>query len=151
MPDPSIVRLWSDVKKQWSGLSEAVAARSIDGARSMSEHGELISHTVALVEEFSDYYGLTLDPDADGYYLQSALAIDGLRMAEITGQLRGRGAAALASHQLSEFDRASLTVTVRALVEARDHFEAQIDKAYEANPALKTALATQTAASMKSA
>jgi methyl-accepting chemotaxis protein len=149
LADPSVNTRWGEIKKQWGNLSEGVASRGIDGARSMSEHGELIRLTLNLVEEFCDHYGLTLDPDPDGYYLQNAIAIDGLRMAEGTAQLRGRGTAVLASKQVSDMDRASLGTMARVLLDTRLHFSNQVDKAFEGNPYIKEALSAKMAASVK--
>lgn len=149
LAEPTVNAAWSDVKKRWGILSDEVGARSLDGTRSMNEHSELIAATINLTEEFADHFGLTLDPDSEGYFLQNALVTDGLHLAEDTAQLRGRGAAVLASKQLTDVDRAYLVALKRQLLDSSSHFIGQMEKAYEEDAAMRAALEPKVASTDK--
>ncbi len=151
LAEPTVNSAWADIKKRWGGLGDAVASRNIEPARSMGEHNELIAATMNLAEELADHYGLTLDPDSQGYFLQNALVTDGLILTEETAQLRGKGAAILAAKQISETDRVYMASLERSLRASRKHFEAQIEKAFEGDAHLKDALGAKVAAAVKGA
>ncbi len=84
-------------RADWTALSQAVAGRTINTLQSYQRHTALCEHLLLLIEQLADNYGLSLDPDADSYYLMRLVYFDQPRLSEDLGQMRAKGAGFLAN------------------------------------------------------
>jgi len=128
------------VQSKWRSLASDVSSGRLDTNTSMREHSQIVGDTIDMVELAADRFNLTLDPDSACYFLQAALVIDGLRVAEAAAQLRGRGVQVLSKQQISEAERSEMTAVALTLRRSQRHMHEQIKKAFAADPMIATAL-----------
>lgn len=138
---PGLASHWGEVQQQWKSLEAAVQARSATAPEAFTQHTALVAKLIALVEHVADVYGLTLDPEANGYFLQNAIVIHAPQLAEGLAQQRGKGAGHLTTKELSDADRAALAMLTQRIAFVRESLVAQLNKATDADPSLKTAIA----------
>ncbi len=139
---PALKPNWEALTKQWEALEKSVASRSIKATEAFASHTELIAKVIFFTEEVADVYGLTLDPEANGYFLQNAIVIHAPNLVEGLAQQRGKGAGYLAAGSLSDADRATLLSLTQRVALVRQSLSSQMAKAAQADPQLKAALAT---------
>ena len=93
---------------EWSALTRAVAAGSIDGPQSFARHTALLEHELSLLEGVVDASGMSLDPHAHSHFLVQSVLIHLPRLTETLGQTRAQGSLALARGDLGPLPRARL-------------------------------------------
>ena len=138
--DSAINRSLGQIRSDWEALARDVSARSIPAADSTKRHGALNDRILLLTEQIADKYGLSLDPDADTYYLMRAVYFDLPQLSEALGRTRARATAALASHQLDPEGRAMLYSQMAQSSLYANTAARTFSKAYAANSALKDKL-----------
>ena len=106
---PALVARWTQNRQQWTALEQAVAVRQIDSAQSMKQHTQLVADQLMLGERLLDEYGLSLDPQAESYFLMLASMVDGPALAERLAQLRGLGTGFIAAGKLPVEGRTTMT------------------------------------------
>ncbi len=89
--DRAIDAAWTTTVTAWQALDQAVSARSVDGAASYSRHTDLAKKILDVLDLLADDFGLSLDPDADGYHLIMATAFHLPQLSEVLSQARARG------------------------------------------------------------
>ncbi|MBK6998983.1 MAG: HAMP domain-containing protein [Rhodoferax sp.] len=129
---------WKELQAQWPDLKNAVASKNLVAAAAFEKHSELIASVIDTAQDLADDFGLTLDPDANGYFLQNAWVVFMPDLAESLAQLRGKGSGLLAARSVSEADKAGLILLERQANRVLDAVEKQFNKAIEADPSLKT-------------
>jgi len=150
--DSKIKELWEKSKQDWGKLAAGLANRSINAAESFAGHTRLISEYLRQLDMMVDYFGLSLDPKAEGSFLIQAAYGSIPQLNEALGQLRALGAGHLgdaarlraAGKSIDE----SMPISERikaatALAEARGALEGSVvnlNKAMTAAPALKQSL-----------
>ena len=138
--EPSLRADWAQVKESWTALAVQVAAKSLSGAQSFTAHTALLGKLLRLNEAVGDHYGLSLDADRDTYQLIQSMYYQLPWLTEEMGQLRGKGAAVLATAALSADDRIALGATAGRVSNRVEQMAAAFDKAAAAAPAIATTL-----------
>ncbi len=139
-PNKSLQSRWVSIKSRWGLLAKQVETGALDSPASLKAHTALIAESADLLESLADGYGLTLDPEASGYFLQSALVIDGVRVTESLAQLRGRGTGLLMRKSLTDLERSDLIAMGFSLQESRRHLSKQLAAASEADDSIAKSL-----------
>jgi methyl-accepting chemotaxis protein len=102
------------VAKESRALIDDVKTKRIDAFTSFQRHTDLISKELDLLIDVTDVSELTLDPNARSYHLIVAAFNDLPQVTELLGQVRGKGTAALARHEISPQERGQLITTMRS-------------------------------------
>jgi hypothetical protein len=71
-----VMALWSDVLQRWTAVEQGVASKALKPAESTKLHTQLIGNVLILNEELLSEFGLSLDPEADGYFLIQASLVN---------------------------------------------------------------------------
>jgi methyl-accepting chemotaxis protein len=122
---------WGRGRTQWQALSQAMAARSLNGGQSFAQHTELIGAWIELNDRVADHFGLTADPHKSSYFLIIGTLQQLPRLSELLGQARARGAALLVRQAATPAERAELASLVeRARVGLRE-LGILFDKSFE--------------------
>jgi methyl-accepting chemotaxis protein len=138
---------WTAVDKQWKDIMENAGAGKLTPAASFQVHTNMLQDARDLLEHFADHYGLTLDPEADGYFLQSAAVVDAMNLIEELETLRGKAVDTLARHEINDESRVALAGMMNSARQSRHHLTSQVEKAEAASPDLKAKLDPVIAAS----
>lgn len=80
----------------WHDIDRKVAQKEINHIESFEQHTVLIYAQLQYLQSLVDFYQLSLDPDADGYFLIEASLMELPEVVEILGQVRGYGVGLLA-------------------------------------------------------
>jgi methyl-accepting chemotaxis protein len=89
--NPGFVREWTAVEAQSKALGQAVTARTIDAPAAYAGHTALVARLLDLLDLTADHYGLSLDPEAEGYHLMMASLFHRPLLTEALAQARARG------------------------------------------------------------
>ncbi|EJL85720.1 methyl-accepting chemotaxis protein [Herbaspirillum sp. CF444] len=138
--------LWGRIRSEWSSLSKSVGARGLTANESFQRHTQLCQLLLLLIEQISDKYLLSLDSDADIYYLVHTVYFDLPQLTEYFGQVRGMGVSVLSSGNVTPEER---TVIFGLIAGARLYGKSTtryFEKAYEARPEMKERFAPGIAA-----
>ncbi|HJV00746.1 MAG TPA: methyl-accepting chemotaxis protein [Burkholderiaceae bacterium] len=128
------------ITQAWDSLAKGVATRTITPAESLQRHAAQSDRVLMLIEQVADHYGLSLDPDADTYYLMRAVYFDLPQETEYLGRTRAKATSHLASHQIDAEGRSTL-YSLMAQSELYSNLAGRtLGKAYAANGALRQAL-----------
>jgi len=129
------------LKAGWGPLSQKVDTQGLKPPESFAAHTALIQSNLNLMDQLADASSLSLDPVAESYYVMTAV-IDHLpRLAEALAQVRGKGAAMLASGTAEPIDRAGLQYLSDQVSYLRSRAVGQMNKAAELQPDLGKSLA----------
>ena len=134
--DAQVVKIGND----WKALSAAVGGKSIAGPESFARHTAMIADQLALSEDIVNASGIALDPNAAGYYLQSAVLHHMPHVTEGLGQMRARGNALLVKGSATPEDKVRLEALGGGIRVSMQAARKAIDLATAANPALAAAL-----------
>lgn len=107
-PNPALAAELAEQKALWLQISDQVRTRTATVPENFQVHSSLIHLQLSSLQEVVDSFKLSLDPDADGYYLISASLMDVPQLAEALGQLRGTGVGLLAKGSASYSERVQL-------------------------------------------
>ncbi|HUL93834.1 MAG TPA: nitrate- and nitrite sensing domain-containing protein, partial [Burkholderiales bacterium] len=131
---------WVAAVGNWKALEQGVAGRTINGAESYARHTALVAEYLVVVELVADYFGLTLDPEADGYYLMAAMLFHLPQLTESLGQARARGSLYLSQKKMTVDDRASLAALVGQVKMFHGYMDRALANVVETNAGLKRSL-----------
>lgn len=128
-----LIKKLDKAEADWSKLAKAIKDQSFPVEESYNGHTKLIASVIDLVESTADYYGLTLDPEANAYHLVIWAAVELPRLTEAMGRLRATGTAILGIKQATAEERVTIATMLErtrdGLADSRD----QIQKILEAN------------------
>ena len=127
-------------RSDWTALRDDVAGRRIDVKQSYQRHTALCVYLLKVIEQIADQYGLSLDPDADTYYLMRAVYIDVPTLAENLGQLRAKGAGLLATRQIDADGKAIMYSLLSTATDGIGRMENTLKKAETADRSLQEKL-----------
>ena len=136
----SILASWNDLKQRWASLEPKISGGQIKAAESTKLHTQLISGLLVLNEDILSEFGLSLDPDADVYFLIEASLVNVPWLTENLGIMRAQGSAFLAQAALPPEGRATLQALNKRAVEVQGEMFRNLKRATEINPAMKEAL-----------
>jgi methyl-accepting chemotaxis protein-1 (serine sensor receptor) len=140
---PGPLATWSANRQQWAELQEQVAQRRLDAAESLARHNKLVAAQLELADQLLDEYGLSLDPQADGYFLIMAAMVDLPALTERLSQMRGLGTAYLAAGKLPPEGRLALSSLQDRAAEKFAGMQRNFAKAAAAVPERKLGLSEQ--------
>ncbi len=129
--------------KSWKGIADAVGGKLMQVTESHSRHSEVIAGVAAAIEAILDDEGLAVDPEMSVHYTAAAAYGHVPALAEVLGQAQAHGIALLASKQGSPEERVAITAVVERIKERGVQVRAAMNKAFEANAAVKARLAPQ--------
>ncbi|MDH4191340.1 MAG: methyl-accepting chemotaxis protein, partial [Betaproteobacteria bacterium] len=132
---------WLQAKGDLERLLSDLDGRTVNGAESFTRHTAAITRLMDLLALTADAYGLSLDPDADGYFLVMALLDRLPTLTEQLGQARARGAGMLARHSATAREREVLAGLLERARAAQRGLTIYLGKAFDADPASRAALA----------
>jgi len=138
--NPKIIADWNQAVQSWASLARDVQSQSISGAESFKRHTALITEYLEVLDSSVDYFGLSSDPDAEGYHLISAVLFHMPSLTESLGQARARGALYLVKKEISAEDRSNMEALISLAQLHYRNMKRALDKAAELNPALKSKL-----------
>ncbi|MCK9984081.1 MAG: methyl-accepting chemotaxis protein [Azoarcus sp.] len=125
---------WSDIRSRWSALKQE--GLKLSQPENFQTHTRLIDNLLDFQIAVADEYGLTFDPQQDSYYLMSTAVIRMPYLLERTGQLRARGAAALARGTIDDAGKLGVSVLAGDVTEAVSDLETNIRKIVAQRPDL---------------
>ena len=123
----AIQQKWSQVKSRNTG----------NPADLFAEHTQMIQSMADLIRTATDKSNLTLDPDADTYYLMDISSFQLPAIFDNIGQLRGLGAGIVAAKNINAEERAQIGFLERQLEGSMTNFKNAFDKAQAENPKLR--------------
>ena len=127
--DKAVSEHWRELTQQWTALQTGGHG-----------HAEAVDTVVELTEHLADHYGLTLDPDETGYFLQSGLVIDAPRLVALLDQAAHQGTSMLTSRDSTAGDRAVLHAILAQITASQAHLSSQMGKALGADNNLSSRL-----------
>ncbi len=139
--DTALTGTWQQTRDAWHTLESKVGQGAISADDSFSAHSAMISQLLRVKSLLMEHYGLSFDPEAQGYYLVNAALVQAPMLAELFGQTRAQGAGLLTAHNAAAADRIKITILID---KANEHYRSlndALDSAAGSYPRLKTALA----------
>jgi methyl-accepting chemotaxis protein len=127
------------------GLPSAVERGAIDSGaiaspQSYAMHTALVSKLLRISDMMGDYYGLSLDPDRDGYQLIQATYYQMPSLTEELGRTRAFGAALLVKKEVTPEDRQALSSILARVNDHLNQTRTAFDNAANANGEIKARL-----------
>ena len=132
---------WSGLQQRWTDLEQKVGAGQLKAAESTKLHTQLIGSLLALNEEILAEFGLSLDPDADSYFLIQASLVNLPWLTENLGIMRAQGAGFLTLGLLPPEGRAVLQGLAKRAVELQGEMARNLGRAGVANADMQAVLA----------
>lgn len=93
--DTYIQEKWNKVKKDWAKLSKDLDGKTITAAESFTNHTQIVTDVLWILEKIRDYYDISIEPNADNHLLGRSAYIGIPQMMEFTAQMRGFGSGIL--------------------------------------------------------
>ncbi len=131
---PELLAKWTEQKQQWLGLEKQVTSRQLDTADSMSGHSRLVAAHLAYSGALLDDFGLSLDPQADSYFLMMASHVDSPALTERLARLRGLGTGFIAAGKLPPDGRTAMLLLQDRARELSADMMSNYGKAAAASP-----------------
>jgi hypothetical protein len=138
--DPVLADIWSSIRNNWRILANGISLRSMIGRESFAEHTVLIQDNLRLLDSVLDYFGLTLDPSADGSHLIMGTLLHLPQLTESLGQARARGALYLSTKHITVKKRLVLAKLIETANTQHAQMAREIRKAMAVNPQVNAAL-----------
>jgi methyl-accepting chemotaxis protein len=135
-----IDRQWQQFRQDWQALSGKLQQKAISGEQSFALHTASIHQVLLMGDALGDYFGLSLDPEVDSYYLVVAGLTQLPALTEELGRLRARGALLLGQQQVSPQEKARLGDLLERVGEREQALKVSLEKSLQANPALRMRL-----------
>lgn len=129
---------WGRIKSDWLSLQQEV--NGLSAAESFSRHTDLISKILAFRVYIADKSNLSLDPNAEIYFLMISTVKSYPQTAEMLGQIRAIGSGALVDASLTDSERVNLEVLVRLATTSSSSAVQDVQQALDANAEMKTRL-----------
>jgi len=118
--DPELLKTWEIIKQDWPKIAQQMADRSLTPTENFEAHTRLIAKVLEVLDLIVDYYGLSLDPYAESYFLMRAVLVDSPVLTEYLGQARGWGAGLLAKAAKSAAVKEKDALTAQGVVSLQD-------------------------------
>ena len=143
--DRALLLAWSQAKSDWHVLKLQVRDRSVDHPKSFTAHTALLTKQLSLLDQLLDYFGLTLDPHGDSYFLINAALVQMPAVAETLGQVRAIGTGMLASGSTSDAERGRLRELLARVTDQQELLDLNLKKASRFNATLGASVAAAAA------
>ncbi len=135
--DPAALAAWDDTHAHWKILSAELKNKNANAKASIASHTELVTQLMGVNDLVADHFGLTLDPDADSFYLVLAAFYQLPALAEDLGRLRARGVSLLTQKKILPEERADVAGLLENAHEHHASMAVAFGKAAAANPVLR--------------
>jgi methyl-accepting chemotaxis protein len=127
------------IGEQWAPL--ATQGADTPAPRSFAAHTKLVDHILDLAQDMAFRSGLTLDPEADSYYLQDSIVNQAWPLIELLGKTRGKTAGILARKAITPDEKAQVTALTAQIQVYAKNLANNLAHAMEVNPVLRERLA----------
>jgi signal transduction histidine kinase len=131
---------WRDVKRDWETLRQT--APSLSSAANFSAHTTLIKNLLTIIDTINENSELLLDPDAASYEIMDAATIKLPNALELLGQLRARGAAALAKKEVDDAERTGFIGAIAVLHVKEGELDTALRRLENADPIIAARVAS---------
>lgn len=128
-PNEQLKAEFAETVSYWHNIHRKVAQKNIDYTQSFDQHTYLINTQLQYLRRLVDYYQLSLDPNADGYFLIEASLIQLPELTEVLGQIRGYGTGLLTKGEASLDERTHLQTLLLMSKSKMDYLDLSIAKA----------------------
>jgi methyl-accepting chemotaxis protein len=135
-PQSEAAEHWALAKKDWIRL-QTKSGDAQNAADILATQAAINHNMREMIEHLAEDYGLTLDPFANGYYLQSAMVIDGARLVSALGLLRSQTVSAASGKELGSDERMAIAQDLQDITQSHEHMVTQLEKAIVADAQLK--------------
>ena len=132
-PNSELVSKAGDITNQFNRIKSQVVSQQVDARSSFIEHSAVINDADMLVETISNHFLLSYDPAAASYHAIIANFKNLPRLADSLGKVRGAGASALASEQISPVQQAAITGYLNNISAPMQDFEHNMKIASQAD------------------
>jgi len=136
----TLMGMLSEVRQQWATLEQGVASKSLAAADSTRLHTQLVYKELQLNDEILAEFGMSLDPDADTYFLIQSALVSMPWLSESMGIMRAQGTVALAKGELPPETRSTLAALDKRAKELHVEMQRNLRRAEDANPQFKATL-----------
>ncbi|WP_323011351.1 methyl-accepting chemotaxis protein [Castellaniella sp.] len=117
--DPAINSLWRETQDGWQRLTAQLRQGGMSPGASFAAHTRLTGQMLQLSDLLQQDYGLSFEPQADGYYLIDAALNQAPKLSELFGQARALGSGLLTRRTASPEER----IEIRVLLDrAQEHY-----------------------------
>lgn len=107
-PDIPLNNILNSITVEWSNIKSRVSNQQVNALVSFTEHSQMIIQADLLLEAISNYFLLSYDPAAASYHAIIANFKNLPRLSDSLGKVRGSGASALASKEVSPAQQAAI-------------------------------------------
>ena len=135
-----VLSQWSEARQRWTALEQGVTSRQLKSPESTKLHTQLIASILVLNEAVLSEFNLSLDPEADAYFVIQASLVNMPWLAENLGIMRAQGTGFLAQGSLSPEGRATLQALQKRVRELQGEMFRNLARATELNAAMKAEL-----------
>ncbi len=140
-----LVKKLDTLEADWKSLGTALKDQAFPTEDSFNRHTKLVMMTITLLEDITDYFGLSLDPESSTYHLIIVAFHTLPRLTESMGRMRDIGTSILGIKQATTEERVTIASMLDRTRQDAEHSRAAIQKAIAANG---TAMEKLDAASM---
>lgn len=140
---------WNQIKNDWMALEKSVSAKEIKAPESIQKHTAMIEQELLLNEELLDDSELSLDPDANTYFLIQAAFVHAPMLTENLGVMRAMGSGFLSQKNLPPQGKATLLAVLKRVKDLQGLTFRNIKKATDIDVQMKDALSTSVQSSQK--
>ena len=129
------------IEGDFNALVSDVESRKVTPSQSFARHTTLIADVLSLLDLVMDDYGLSLEPNADLYFLMQASLVHMPWLTEHLGQMRGFGNGLLVSGVITPDSRLKLSVVIDSAIQRASNAQLQAGKSLAINTGFQAALA----------
>lgn len=133
-PDSGLVSKVNEISSTWNGIKNDVASGQVAANESFSDHSTMIIKADLLIEEILNHFLLSYDPAAASYHAIIANYKNLPRLSDSLGKMRGSGAAALASNEITPVQQAAISGYLNNITAPLQDFEHNLSAAAKADP-----------------
>lgn len=141
LANEKIGKAWRGAVQTWKTLADKVRNKSLTVEQSFQEHTALSSLWLDVLEHIRDEYGISLDPEAEGYFLHLAALVALPNLTEVLGQTRAKGTGLLAQQQATDADKVAMIALLGRIQEHKATAVRSVEKAYAVDPTLRSRIA----------
>ena len=131
---------WHDLKQRWEMIDQHLSKADIAAAESTRLHTQMVRGLLVLNEHILAEYGLSLDPDADAYFLIMTALVNVPELTENIGVLRALGSGFLTQNAITPEGRATMRALATRATQVKEELARNMQRAAEANPDIKNLL-----------
>jgi methyl-accepting chemotaxis protein len=129
----ALVKQLDAIEADWKSLGTSLKDQAFPAEDSYNRHTKLVTATLTLLENTTDYFGLSLDPEAASYHLIIVAFQTLPKLTESIGRMRATGTSILGIKQATTEERVVIASMLERTRQDQAHSRAAVQKAIEAN------------------